>query len=298
MNRFAIRARTSLSVAAVMLATVSFAAPFAVAAGGSSVPFTDTSIRGTLTFCSRTGQPMTSGSLFTAPFAWKTVSSAPAPTGYRGSRARVTLYAYQPIQFVDPGDWSGQQLTGASAFSNAAHPVVQATNIDSALLGFSNAFPAHWDGTVELRMYYTAFNREIHSQSYPAAVIRITGSTWTLLSGGGSSCSAGKGVSDESILLPKARLATPHAAVPTGSASPVVSASKPSTGNGSAAQVGNRGSAGGSAQAAQADQASEVADSSGLGSGTKAGVGLGVVAAVGLGALGVFWWRRRPGAGS
>ncbi len=286
MKRHVRRTRSVTALATLTLAAMSAAAPVA-SASGSGVPFNDTSIHGTLTFCSRSGVAMTSGSLFTAPFAWKTVSSTPAPRGYRNTTARATLYAYQPIQFVDPGDWSGQQLTGASSFTNAAHPVVQATNLDSALLGFSNAYPAHWDGTVELRMYYTAFNRGVHSQSYPAAVLRIKGSTWTMLSGGGSSCNAGSGVSDETKLLPKKKLKKEHSAVPVGSATPVAATSS-SAANGSSSK-----SSGGSTNGAAKTGASTASDSSGLSSGAKGGIGLGIVAVLTIGGTAAMWWRRR-----
>ena len=92
----------------------------------------------------------------TVPFAWKAISSVNPPAGYGGAGGRVALWAYQPIQYVDPGDWSGSLLTGGSAFSNPDHPVVQATNADQPLLGFTQAYPEHWDGLLEIRMMYTA----------------------------------------------------------------------------------------------------------------------------------------------
>src|SRR5262244_2621522 len=154
MNRLARRARAAVTLGALTLGVLtlgalSAATPFAAASvtsSSSKVPFQDPSIHGWLTFCNRNNQPVTSGSLYTAPFAWKTVSSAPPPAGYRNSAGRVTLYAYQPIKYVDPGDWSGSELTAASSFTNPNHPAVQATNADLPLLGFTQAYPAHWDG--------------------------------------------------------------------------------------------------------------------------------------------------------
>lgn len=292
MSRLAGRARCAAPLAALTLAALSVAVPSA-AASSSALPFHDANARGTLTFCNRANQPMTSGSLDTAPFAWKTVASAPAPAGYRHSDARATLYAYQPIQYVDPGDWSGGQLTGSSSFSNVESPVVQATNVDAALLGFTQAYPLHWDGLVEIRVYYTAFNKPPYSTYYPAAVLKVTGSRWTLVSGGGSSCTAGTGVSDESTLLPKRVLKKKHTVVPAGSPTPGQGQSSSPGGGSSTAPASSNG--GGKTTAA--GQSSNAADSSGLGSGAKAGIGLGVVALLGLGALGFMWWRRRPVSG-
>jgi hypothetical protein len=284
------------SLAALTVVAMSVGTPLA-AASGSAVPFKDTNVRGTLTFCSRSDQPITSGSLDTAPFAWKTVSSLPPPAGYRGKDARATLNAFQPIQFVDPGDWTGGQLTGSSSFTNVNHPADQATNVDAALLGFTQAYPLHWDGLVEIRMFYSAFDKPPTTTFYPAAVLKVTGSTWTQLTGGGGSCSGSSGVSDESLLLPKKDLRKKHVDVPAGSPTPSASSSPPS-GSGSSSKPGNGGGPttgpGGENAAAQSSSA---ATSSGLGTGAKAGIGLGIVAVAGLLATGILWWRRRPGVG-
>lgn len=290
MNRPVRCARSATVVAALTVSAMAVALPMA-AASGSAVPFHDTNVRGSLTFCNRAGQPITSGSLDTAPFAWKTVSSAVAPVGYRGTDARATLYAYQPIQFVDPGDWSGSQLTGSSSYTNPDHPVDQATNVDSALLGFTQAYPSHWDNLIELRMFYSAFNKPAETSTYPAAVVRVTGSTWTLVSGGGSSCASGQGVSDETALLPKKVLRKKHVVVPAGSATPAASTSSPTSGS-SSAPTGSASISTGAARAATGAATDDPA-SSGLGTGAKTAIGLAVLALVGVAAATVYWWRRR-----
>jgi hypothetical protein len=211
----ATRARAALTLAGLAMAAVVAAAPVA-AASGTAVPFQDGNIRGSLTFCNRSNQPVTSGSLYTAPFAWKVISSAAPPAGYRGRRARATLYAYQPIDHVEPVDWSGAELTAASAFSNTQHPVVQATNADLPLLFFVQTYPPYWDGLEEIRMMYTADGRAQLQAPYAAAIVRITGNTWTLVEGGGGSCAQGLGASVETVLLPKKELAHPRTVVAAG----------------------------------------------------------------------------------
>jgi hypothetical protein len=292
MNRPTRCARTATVLAALTLTAMSTAVPFA-AASGPGVPFKDTNIDGSLTLCGRNGQPLTSGSLDSAPFVWKTISSAPAPAQFRAATARATLAAYQPLKYVDPSDWSGGQLTGSSSYTNSDHPVVQATNGDSPLLDFVQAYPPHWQGLVEIRMLFSGTNLPQHIAPYPAAIVRITGTKWTLVSGGGGSCREAQGVSDESRLLPKKRLASPEAVVPAGASSTSPSragrsSTKSSAGSSAASSSGS--SSGGDESANLAAESS----STGMSNGAKTGIGLGVVAVIGLFVVAILWWRRRP----
>ena len=111
MNKRAYPLRHAIAIAAAALGALAVNAP-AAAASGLAGPLSDSNIDGTLTFCNSAGQPVTSGSLDTRPFAWKTISSSPAPKGFTGRNARATLDVYQPIQFEDPGDWSGSNSPG------------------------------------------------------------------------------------------------------------------------------------------------------------------------------------------
>jgi len=290
MNRFARRASATAIFAALALGAASAAEPFATASVTSTtfkVPFHDEYQHGWLTFCNRNNQPVTSGKLATQPFVWKTISSAAPPAGYRDKTARVTLYAYQPIQYVDPGDWSGVALTGASVFSNPDHPVVQATGLDQPILGFTRAYPAHWDGLVEIRMMYTAIEKEQLPTPYAAAVIRVTGTTWTLVAGGGGSCSAGKGVSMETILRVAGNKAT------SGKQSLVSSSHSPGAGTsaGSAGGHSSGGSTAGSAARLASDDAS-----TGLSGGALAGIALGALALVWVAIIIIARRRRRASA--
>lgn len=281
-----------LGVAAAMVLSLGPAA----ATGSGTVPFTDPEQRGLLTLCSQAGQPVTSGSVDAIPFVWKAISSSPAPSGYR-SHGLATLYAYQPIQYVDPGDWSGKQMSGASVFSNPDHPAIASTKIDEPFVAFTGGYPLHWQGLAQLRMIYTAPNNEPNPGGYPTAVIRVTGNTWTMVQGGDTPCNAGKATSTESIVLGSKTTSGKGRASDAAvgpSATATAPSSRPSGGT-------SKGSAAPSAQAADpatsnaASTASTVSASSGLGSGAKAAIGLGVLAVLVLGWT-VFARRRQAGS--
>jgi hypothetical protein len=282
MSRIARRARTAVTLAALTLGVLSAAAPFAAASVTSTVPFKDSNIDGWLTFCNRNDQPVTSGSLYTVPFAWKTISSAKAPAGYRSVNARAALYAYQPIKYVDPGDWSGSLLTAATEFTNPSHPVAQATNLDVPLIGFTQAYPAHWQGLVEVRMLFSGVNESQLQAPYPAAILRVTGSRWTLVEGGGGSCSQGQGLSMESMRLTKSKLAKQQTALP---------AAKSSTAPAGASGTGGQSSGGSNAGTATNLAASS--SPSGLSGVALAGIGVGAFAVVFGGLAAVSRLRRR-----
>jgi hypothetical protein len=296
MSPFARRARAAISLTALVLGGLSAAVPFAAASvttASGKVPFTDPNINGWLTFCGRNDKPVTSGSLETVPFVWKTISSSKAPAGYDGATGRAALYAYQPIQYVDPGDWSGAILTAGSAFSNPAHPVAQATNADQPLLGFTQAYPAHWQGLVEIRMLYTASDKPELTTPYAAAVIRVSGGKWTLVQGGDASCSQGQGLSMETVRLSKKKLSKPETVVLAGqSPSPGTGGSAGNSGG----SAGNPGSAGQSSGGSTAGGATRLAASespSGINGFALAGIGVGAFALVWVALTLVARYRRR-----
>jgi hypothetical protein len=291
MSPIARRARSAAALAVLTLGGTAAAAPFAAASVTSAagkVPFNDPGIDGWLTFCNRSDKPVTSGSLYTTPFAWKIIASAKPPAGYGGPTGRATLYAFQPIQYVDPGDWSGGQLTAASGFTNPDHPVVQATNLDQPLIGFTGAYPAHWQGLVEIRMLFTAVDKAQLQIPYPAAILRVSGTKWTLVEGGGGSCSQGQGVSMETKALSKKELAKPRTAAPA-TKSQAAAAGKSA---GSAGGSGSGQSAGGS-NAGSAANLAAAGSSTGLNWATLAGAGVGAFALVWIGMTVIARLRRR-----
>ena len=296
MSPFARRARAAVTVTAIALGGLLAAAPLAsasVAGATGKVPFTDPGIDGWITFCNRSNQPVTSGSLDTVPFAWKAISSAKSPAGYRGAGGRVALWAYQPIQYVDPGDWSGSLLTGGSAFSNPDHPVVQATNADQPLLGFTQAYPEHWDGLLEIRMMYTAKDKPQLQTPYAAAILRVSGANWTLVEGGGGSCSQGRGLSMETVSLPKKELAKQETAGKAGKVPGTIAGSSAGTGGGSAGEQPSAGSTSGGSAANGATSLAASDSPAGLSGFALAGIGVGAFALVWAGLTVYSRLRRR-----
>ena len=298
MNRFARRVRATVTLTALALGALSATAPFAAASvtsSASKVPFTDPNIHGWLTLCNRNDQAVTSGSLLTTPFVWKAISSGPPPQHYGTSKGRATLYAYQPLKYVDPGDWTGYQLTGSSSFSNPRHPVAQATNPDQPLIGFTQMYPLHWDGLAEIRMMWSGVNESQLQFPYAAAIVRVTGTTWTLVKGGSASCRQGTGVSDETKALAKSKLSKPETATLGRKSSSKSSGSAKSAG-GSAASAPSSGASGGvgSAKLAGADSST---GSTGMSAEAITGIALGAVALIAAAIGGVAWWRRRGEVG-
>jgi hypothetical protein len=210
----------------VGIALLGFAAP---AAASPAVPYHDPSADGYIGLCNAQGHQITSGSVDTAPFAFRAVSSTPAHGPYAGATRTAVLLAYQPIDGLAPSDWSGDQLTAATRYSNTANPMAAATAADESLAGFMTEFSPKWDGILELRMYLDAANQDVYSLHYPALDIKVTGKTWHALDGGQVNCKAGTAESIESILLPSSKHKTP-----LGSSS-----SAPTSGVSSAGRAGN-----------------------------------------------------------
>lgn len=259
----------------------------------TGVPFKDPSAVGGIGFCNQAGQPITHGSLDTTPFVWRAVSSQAAESPYNGAGHSAMLYAYQPRQGVAPGQWSGEELTAAATYSNTAHPMAAATDRDEPLKFFVKDYPPMWDGLVEIRMYLGASNQPADSLTYPTAVLKISGDSWQVISGGPADCGAGKAISIESILLPKQKSKT-HGSKHPASSRPIAPAS---TGAGSSTTPGSAaGSTGPSSSGG--GSASPIADSTSSGSGSNSAtlVGLLAAAVVVLAAVGYLVSRRRRAA--
>jgi hypothetical protein len=304
MNSLARRARAVVAVSALAMGVLA-ASPLATA-WGYTLPFTDTNIDGKLTFCNQENQPVTSGNIDTLPFVWKTISSVAPPKGYGGKTGQATLTAYQPIQYVDPGDWSGMQMNGSSWFSNSDHPVAQSTSADLPLISMVQAYPPHWDGLLEIRMLFSATNKEQIQAPYPAAVVKVTGKTWTLVWGGGGNCSQGTGLSDETVYLSKPKLAAIRKQVEktisghggsssTGASSgPGSSSAQPNGGSSSPATGQSSGASGtGTSNGNSGGRLAASTSSTGISTGAAAGIGIGVVALIAIVLGTVLWWRRR-----
>lgn len=291
---------TLLGVGASLVAGLLVGVP---SAGAAAVPYTDARAIGTVGLCGADGKALTSGSVATKPFAALAVDSTAAPSPYNAKGGTATLYAYQPRQGVDPGEWSGEQLTGSSQFSNPAHPMASSTLLDSSLADFIGDFPPKWNGLIQLRVYLSAPDQPTYSAKYDATDLQVSGSTWKVVRGGDAACGAGTATSNENALIPQvlAEASSSAARVAAGSPPASKSANAPastaaespaSSSSTSAAAAGVTG-ASGSPRAAAARSGSSRGQGSSGGTAVLAIVGaLVVLAAVSA----VFWWRRRSSA--
>ena len=263
------------------------------AAHADALPFHDANAQGSIGLCDATGTPIHSGNVSDRPFVAMAAASLPAPDEFTtANKAKATLYAFQPRQDIDPGEWSGMQLTGSSIYADSNHPMVAGTDLDASIKDFVSDYPAKWDGLVELRIYYSAPNRIPYRSSYPATVLRVSGTSWTVVQGADVPCDSRKVISNERLLLPASAFSKKPGA--PGSAT---------TGSSQAA----RASAGATATPATVGSAT-ASSTSGSGSSTSAaqhdasqGVPLFawlVAAAAVLAAAsgGFLWWRRRGAA--
>ena len=143
-------------------------------------------------------------------------------------------------------------------------------------------------------MMFSAIDKAQLQMPYEAAVLRITGSTWTLVEGGGGSCSQGRGVSMETNRLPKKELAKRETAGPASKSA----SHGNSSGSGAAAKSSSGQSSGGqSSKASNASGANLAASrsSTGINGGVLAGIGVAALALVWV-AIGLIARRRRRAA--
>lgn len=228
------------------------------AAATPGVPYSDPDAVGYIGLCDQAGQQVTSGLVSATPFAWRAVSSVAAPAGYNGPTRSATLMAFLPMHVLPPGDWSGEQLTAATRYTNPAVPMAEATASDESLQTFVNDFPPELDGFVQLRLILTAANQEPQSTRYPALDIQVTGTTWQAVGGGPVDCTSGTAVSVET-LLPAAATTAPGKG--TGGGNGSGSTAVPpggSNGSGKGTGTGSGGSAPGSDGSSGTDTAAGV----------------------------------------
>ena len=266
------RASLVARLAFAVIAVSAVVLPSTAAAAKSGVPFTDGRSTGSLAFCNSAGQNITHGSVYDKPFAYRVVSSVPAPTPYRVAGRLASLYAFQPRKGVDPAEWNGDNLTAPSAYTNALVPMAQGSKRDIALSDFLDEYPAAWDNLVQLRLFASAPNVSVDSFSYPSATIQIKGTTWTLLDPIPVSCTTGRATTPED-LIPSANPIGLGSPEPLYNLTPGVVV----IGTPSARVVANAHSSGGSNSKLR------------IAAGSVAGV-------IVLGGGSAMWWRRRSRA--
>jgi hypothetical protein len=219
----------------ILVVALGLAGPLALAgrAGASpAAPYTDPAVVGSIGLCNQAGQQITSGSVTAKPFAWRAVSTQPAQAPYDNAGRTATLVAYQPLQSLPPGDWSGAQMTSSSSYTNPANPMAAATDGDQSLQDIIAQYPPQWDGFLQLRMYLSTSDKQPYTLHYPALNIQVTGSTWQAIGGSPVNCASGTAVSIESVLLPSATTPPPPPSTTTTTTTTTTTASGAGTSSG------------------------------------------------------------------
>ena len=170
--------------------------------GATRVPYSDPNAVGYLALCNRAGEVITSGSVNSVPFVWRAVSSEPAAKPYNNPFRTAILLAYQPQEGLEPTEWTGEQLTASTRYSNPSHPMAEATTRDQSLNWFLANYAPRWDGFVQLRLYLGTADEPEYSLNYPALNIQVIGRTWHVVDPRPLNCKAGIAESIESMLLP------------------------------------------------------------------------------------------------
>ena len=280
--------RTARLLVCLGLALLGAALPAATSGAASTgVPYTDPNAVGYIGLCNQAGQQITSGSVTTTPFVWRAVSSQAAPAGYDGPSRTATLTAYLPLQALPAGDWSGEELTSASEYSNPANPMAAATTRDVSLETFIQDYPPEWDGFIQLRMFLGAPDEPAYQRHYPSLDIYVSGNTWTAVGGGPVNCNAGSAESLETIVLPSTTTTTAGSGAKGGAAGAGTTGT--GAGGGSSGGSNTAASSGGGSTAASA-VTGEQTTSSGHNAVILAGL---IVVAIGLVLAILFVIRRQ-----
>lgn len=279
--------------------TLTFAAMIVLAspAVAAEPPYTDPAATGGITLCDAKGNIRSSGSL-SDPLATTVVGASPATAPYDGEGRTAGLFAYQPRQGVEPGEWSGQGMTALSRYTNPKHPMAEILPADYTVGDFVQAFAPQWDGMIQLRMYLRVPNQPVGSTSYSATSLKVSGDTWQQVgASAGGICKAGKATSVARLLGLSTEKPTaaptsgPSPATPTPSAAATARSGASPTTPGTASAAGSASSpgvtSGGGAVATEPVAAA-----------TEEGPGLVAwILPVGLLftlALGAWLWGRRP----
>jgi hypothetical protein len=269
-------------------------------AGASSPPFVDSKATGLITLCGSNGQRITSGSTLDAPFIGKAISSSPAPSGF--AKGTATLYAFQPIQYVQPGDWTGSQLTVGSTYANPSHPVVVGSDGDEPLISFVSGHPLHWNGLLQLRLYFAGGTNGDYRATYPAAILKVKGTRWTAVEEGSLPCGIAQGSPPAAFnaIAPSVVAAVGSKSGAKGSAATANDSRGTSRGTGGSTRGSGSGTGTGSSRSGAGGSGSgsgSAAAVAGTGSGgglsVGAEAGIAIAALLGAGLGGTLYYRRR-----
>ena len=113
-----------------------------------------------------------------AQIAATAVGGARGQAPYDGQGRTAILVGIQPRRGVLPGLWNGKLLTALSRYEDPAHPTVEILPRDSTMQGLVDAYPAEWDGLVQLRIYLRASQQPTNTTSYSATTVKVDGDRW------------------------------------------------------------------------------------------------------------------------
>ncbi|WP_460446229.1 hypothetical protein [Angustibacter aerolatus] len=241
-------AARSLAVAGLLTAAGVVLVPPAPASASSTVPYRDVASSGRITLCSN-GKPVTTGRVGSDPFVTTAVGESAATEGYGGDGRTAVLSAYQPRQGVSPGEWSGMQLTASTLYARAAHPTARFTRGDYRLSDFLEAYPAGWQGRVQLRLLLRAPDQPTSTYRYDSLDLQVRDGSWQVVgAAGGASCDSGAsrsvadvlGLNQQASGKPGAGTAAPSGTRTRAAATPL---SRPTAGAPTPAPTGLPGSA-------------------------------------------------------
>ncbi len=156
-----------------------------------TAPYEDPQAAGGITLCSGDGEPVTEGSVDDTPFAAVALGSTGVPSDLDDTGAVGTLYAYQPREGVSPSEFSGTAITAAGVLADPDRPAVAVTEDSWSVGDFVTAYPADFDGYVQLRLYLgTPAAGTLSDRPYDTADLRVDGDRWELVAGGSAACTA------------------------------------------------------------------------------------------------------------
>lgn len=154
-----------------------------------AVPYDDPQSAGSITLCSADGKPVTEGSVDDRPFVAVAQGETGLPSDLDPTGTVATLYAYQPRQGVSASEFSGTAITAAGLQADPAHPAVVVPEDAWSIGDFVTAYPADFDGYVQLRLYLgTPAAGTLSDHPYDTADLRVDGDHWELVRGGSAAC--------------------------------------------------------------------------------------------------------------
>lgn len=269
----------------------------APAAHAAELPYHDPAVTGQIGLCDKAGHLVTSGNINDRPFVWRAVGSSAAPADYAGAGRKASLLIYQPRPGVAAAQWSGDQMTATSDYTNPKVPMSQATGQDFTLKEYLGEFKPMVEGLLQLRLYFGIPGRATWNSSYPATDIRITGNNWQVVDPASVSCTDGNSTSpelNEAVQAPAAQSSAPAPSATSGKVATSAS-TKPLAGT-------NRTTAGPTATPASSAKASGPVSSTAAASAKSPhhssawpAIGLLVLILAIIGAGGL-WWRNRLSA--